>query len=177
MKKTFLMVGAATMAVMAAACSGGSSSGGTGLTSGSYTISNAAANPDTCLFGDLSSLNGTAHAVTVAGNNVSVDLGGSSPLALTLAGTALSAPQTTFDINWTDSSATGLAHSYNCMEHDTTDYTGTVTGKNKFNINVDNNWTAASGDPTACRAGNNSAYMLTLTQFPCESKIHVDLAK
>ena len=180
MKKIFGALGVVTMAIAAAACSGGGGGGGTSLTSGSYTISNAAASPDNCKFGDLSSNNGASIPVTVAGNTVTFTLG-ANPLAMTLAGTTLTAPQATSDIDWTTSATSGLAHSYNCHEHDTTDFTGTVTANNKATLHFDNNWTVASGVATMCVAANNSALGLSgagaITAFPCESKINFDLTK
>ncbi|HVO29817.1 MAG TPA: hypothetical protein VMV18_03740, partial [bacterium] len=129
---------------------------------------------------DFSSNNGAAITVTVTGTSVDLpDFG----ITLTETGTALAAPQATFDIDWTTTAgqlaaglSSPLSRGYNCSEHDTTDYTGTVTGHNKFHLDIDLQYTMTAGSSGECVAANNSAFGLTLTVFPCESKVSFDAA-
>lgn len=180
MKTSLVVLAGVVAALTGVACSSSSGGGGgTGLASGSYTIANGQTVPDTCQVGDFSQQNGTAITVTVTGTSVDLpDFG----ITFTQTGTALAAPQATFDIDWTTTAGqiaaigSALSRGYNCNEHDTTDYSGTVTGHNKFSATIDIQYTMTAGSSGACVAANNSAFGLTLTTFPCESKVTFDAA-
>lgn len=175
--RTILVVVAGASAVMAvSACS--SSKKGAPLASGTYTVANGQTTPNDCKLNDLSQLNGSTITVTVAGSTVTLpDLA----LDLTLAGDVLSAPQITEDIDWSTSAgqaAAGvtLSRTFNCVQHNTTDPSGTVTATNAFHLDRDVHYTLTTGSAGECIAADNSAFGFALTVFPCESKLSFDAA-
>lgn len=168
-------------AVLVAGCSGGDDDDSSaGLSSGTYTYANATVSPDECQVGDVSSLNGTTSTVTVSGNTVSFTLG-SSTIDLTMSGTQLSSTPIVDTIDWTDpvvaTSDFGLSQTYNCVEEDTYEFSGTVTGQNAMAVDYSIEYGMSSGQAADCIAANTSAFGLTLTTFPCSSIISFDLAQ
>jgi hypothetical protein len=178
MKRILTVVGVMVTGVAAAACSGGGGGGGKGLSSGTYTFANFAASPNTChdVGTDLSSANGATQDITVSGNTVTFG-SGANALVLTIAGDQLSAPQVDyFDIDWLDTAASGLVGKYDCQEHDTIDFSGTITAKDKMHLTQDVKYNVVSGTPSLCAVADNSAGF-PVDSMPCEDLWTGDLAK
>lgn len=176
MRKTLVLPVAVALLVVAAACSGKKS--GPPLSSGTYTVSNGQTVPNDCQLNDLSQLDGSTITVSVAGSTVTLpDLA----LDLTLSGDTLSAPQIVEDIDWSTSAGqaaagVSLSRFFNCVQHDTTDPSGSVLATNSFHLDRDVHYTMVSGSASECIAADNSAFGFALTVFPCESKLSFDAA-
>lgn len=157
MKKAIWVLGASFALVASAACSGGGGGGGgTGLTSGSYTVSGGQLTQDTCGFGQSFYSGITSATVTVSATTVTVDFGGFTE-DYDLSGTTLhdstNSGSQEFMCSQSDGNggfACGTSNPYNCSIVSSADFSGTVTGGNKFTLT--DTYSFDNG-ATACPAG------------------------
>ena len=156
------------------ACSGGASKG---LSPGTYVISKAATQQDGCqALANLGGSIGTVFQVdAVSSTGITFDFG-SGAFDAARAGNAFSAGVTR-DLDWTDTAATGLVASYDCQEHDSYAFSGSITGHDAAAFAEDVQYGDSSGTAADCIAANASGFGITLAAWPCESKGTFDGAK
>ena len=170
------------VASFSVACSGGGGGGGIGLTSGCYNVVTAEVSPDPCGFStsfydvgnvdvDIDAANTTLD-VDVDGVGLTYDITNEVDLY-----DQSTPPPTAIACNTTNSagffrcSVQGTGNrSYNCTVTRTFDFSGTITGKNKFTLADTYGFTATGSDCSVVSTSSGIPY-------PCESIDHADFSK
>lgn len=181
-------LGVAGIAASGVGCSGGGGGGdddddgGSGLQTGSYTVSGAAyAGTDECdlpnTWGiDVASYNGATVEITAVTATQVTFAGQNGPNNIPRAGNVIGGDaELVFEADWSDTAASGLNASYNCMEEDYLTVTYTIV--NDTTLDYEEFWTLTStaGSAADCIVANASAYAATITTWPCESTITADI--
>lgn len=171
-----LVLAAMLACVTACATSGGEAP----IDTGTYLISNGVTTVDTCEVGDFATNDGLTTGVVVDGNAVRlVDFG----IDFVRIGSALLSPTESVRLDWTTSagqiaaSGTQLSRPFDCVETDLYDDQGTIVGKDRMSFAFETQYTTSSGTASECIAANDSAFGLSLSVFPCDTRTFFDLSR